>query len=429
MVSGEWRMVGIWRVVSSEWRVVGFVDGNEVHFHIGGARPLDEAAGEGDDAALVQDDGQAAFAGIALPDGVGGDHSHAPAWLEETKDASVERCAEVSCAAVRGIGSFEPVAVFVAEVTTNFEATHEGWIAEDDVETAVSEWRMANSEWWFGLVFYSPFAIRYSLEHFGKLQRPVEEAVLRGERFGLRDGLGMGAAREMVGDDLRGNALFHSPFAIGQSLKKRGGPEVAGLTLANGAWRVASRVEATLLFLDMSGGVIGNVLQCGVLGGKLCDRAAKVERHRKLPSLQVAPFAAIAFFKPTCNRFVVAACGRESFVGDALFQNLEVEDADERIPAADAVVEERQRLAGAVGFQPQRHAAELDRQRIFVHAVDAVGDDIADRLAHPLGGGFVFAGADAGEYFAEPSGRRQQEMPRTAGGVEDAHAQQSVLRE
>lgn len=56
-----------------------------------------------------------------------------------------------------------------------------------------------------------------------------------------------------------------------------------------------------------------------------------------------------------------------------------------------------------------------------------MGDDIADRLAHALGGGLVLAGADAGEFFAQPAGGGKQEVAGAAGGVEDADAQESVL--
>lgn len=148
--------------MSSELRVVGFVDGDEVYFHIGGAGPPDETAGKGDHAAFAKDDGQAAFAGIALPKGVGGDHAHAPARLEEIKDASVERCAEVGSATVRGIGGFQPVAVLVPEISTDYEATHEGRIAEHHIEAALGK-------------------------DFRELQRPVEKGQARRQRPSMAD--------------------------------------------------------------------------------------------------------------------------------------------------------------------------------------------------------------------------------------------------
>ncbi len=249
--------------------------------------------------------------------------------------------------------------------------------------------------------------------------------MLGGERIGLRYGLRVSAAGKVVSHDLGGNGEWR--VASGEWLEESGGPEVAGLELARGKRRVARGVEATLLFLDEGGGVIGNFLQCGVLGGKPCDRAVEVEGNRKLPVLQVVPFATIAFLELTCSRLVVARGCRERIVGDAGLEHAEVQDSHQGIAAADAVIEKREGFAFAVRFEPEGDAAEFDRQRVFVHAVDAVCHHIADRFAGAFGGGFVLSGANAREFFAEPPCCCEQEVARAAGGVEDADAQERML--
>ena len=59
--------------------------------------------------------------------------------------------------------------------------------------------------------------------------------------------------------------------------------------------------------------------------------------------------------------------------------------ADDGVAAFDVVVEEVERLAGDVGFEPEGDFAEFDGEGVQVHAVDAVADDVADGLAE--GGG------------------------------------------
>ncbi len=132
---------------SGEWRVVGFVDSDEVHFHIGGAGPLDEPPGKGDEAALAQDDGQAAFAGIALPKGVGGDHTHTPAGFEQAIRTAIKGSAQVRRAAIGLVGDLQPAAVFVAEIAADLEPAHEGRISQHYIEAVVGEWRVASGEW------------------------------------------------------------------------------------------------------------------------------------------------------------------------------------------------------------------------------------------------------------------------------------------
>jgi len=89
------------------------------------------------------------------------------------------------------------------------------------------------------------------------------------------------------------------------------------------------------------------------------------------------------------------------------------------------VVEEAERFAGDVGFQPEGDLAEFHCEGIEVHAVDAVFDDIADGLAVGGGAGLVIAGADDGEGEADAAGGGEQDVAGAAGDVGDSEGEES----
>ena len=91
-------------------------------------------------------------------------------------------------------------------------------------------------------------------------------------------------------------------------------------------------------------------------------------RSCRLRSLQVAG-----------DLLVVAGERLVGVVRDALLQHVEVEDADQAVAELDVVVEEGERAAGVVALDPERHLAEVDRERVAVDGVDAVADHVADR--------------------------------------------------
>ena len=93
------------------------------------------------------------------------------------------------------------------------------------------------------------------------------------------------------------------------------------------------------------------------------------------------------------------------------------------------MVQEGEGFALTVGFQPQGNPAQLDRERILVHAVDTVCHHIADRFPHPFRRRLLFAGADAGKFFAETSGSRKEEMTRPARRVTDADGKEGLFGE
>ena len=83
------------------------------------------------------------------------------------------------------------------------------------------------------------------------------------------------------------------------------------------------------------------------------------------------------------------------------------------------MVKEGERLFGVVRLNPECDFAEFNGEWVFVHAVDAVGDDIAYSAAGELGGGLVVGGSDASELAPESSRSGKKEVPRTAGGIAD----------
>jgi len=128
----------------SHLRREGFLEGDQVDLDAGLARPLDEASGEGDVSALRQDDLQAAFAGVALADGVGSDQAQPAAGAQQGEGAPEESRAQVGRAAEGGKGRFQPFAIPLAKGATDLQAAHEGRVAQDHIEARGGGWRMAN---------------------------------------------------------------------------------------------------------------------------------------------------------------------------------------------------------------------------------------------------------------------------------------------
>ena len=115
------------------------------------------------------------------------------------------------------------------------------------------------------------------------------------------------------------------------------------------------------------------------------------------------------------------------FVRDAVLQHGVVEHADQAVAAADAGIEEGERLAWLQRLDPEGHLAQLDRERIAIDAVDTVRDDLAQRaLELDLGrrtGAPVLR--DAGGRAARGA---EQEMSGPASGIEDRKLQDRGYR-
>ena len=199
-------------------------------------------------------------------------------------------------------------------------------------------------------------------------------------------------------------------------MEEGGGPQAAGVFQAAQA-RVG---QARFVGLAFAAHVLGRVVGDGLdLLGRLRQRGqVEVEIPAEEGHLPLALGFVLAF--EACRQFAVVAGHRvEGFIGQAILERVEVEHARQRIAALDAVVEEGQRFAFGVAFQPEGDARQFNRQRVFIHAVDAVGDHITGGFADALRGGFVLTAADARQFLAQAPRRRQQEMPGAAGRVED----------
>ena len=108
---------------------------------------------------------------------------------------------------------------------------------------------------------------------------------------------------------------------------------------------------------------------------------------------------------------------------DPIAEDLRIEDADQAVAQCDVGIEERERLARLDGLDPERGLAEFDREWIPVNAVDAVPDDFAERVSASSLVIPVVVGFDARDLGGEPPRRGQEEMARSAGRIDDAHAE------
>jgi hypothetical protein len=110
-------------------------------------------------------------------------------------------------------------------------------------------------------------------------------------------------------------------------------------------------------------------------------------------------------------------------VGNALRRQV-ARGADERVAAADVVVEETERQPGGVPFDPQRQFAQVDRQRVEIDAEDAAPDHVAHGVAELRRRRLIIAGADARQFTPQAPGGGEQKMSRSARRVADADGEQ-----
>ena len=88
-------------------------------------------------------------------------------------------------------------------------------------------------------------------------------------------------------------------------------------------------------------------------------------------------------------------------------------------------LEKREGQARVDRLHPEAHLAELDGQRVPVDAVDAPPDDVAQRTLIVVRRGRA-PRPDARDAVGEPARRREQEVPRPAGGVDDGHIEKGI---
>ena len=119
---------------------------------------------------------------------------------------------------------------------------------------------------------------------------------------------------------------------------------------------------------------------------------------------------------------VVAGERLVGLVRDAVLQHGVVEDPDQAVAAADAGIEEGERLARLECLDPECNLAELDRERVAIDAVDAAGHDLAERVLKLDLGGRAGA-AELGDAGGRPARGAEQEVAGAAGGIENRQAQ------
>ena len=81
------------------------------------------------------------------------------------------------------------------------------------------------------------------------------------------------------------------------------------------------------------------------------------------------------------NVLVVSRHGGERLIGNSPIHVFGSDVADNRVPAFDVVIEEVERFAGIVGFEPERHLAKFHGERVEVNAIDAVSNHFSNRGA------------------------------------------------
>ena len=247
---------------------------------------------------------------------------------------------------------------------------------------------------------------------FGEGRAPMKEAApvrrlaQRGGAAGPR-GQALVEAVEVFGER---RGLHCGARFLGE---KRPGEEVGALLLLRQC-RVPPRgFPGGSFTLDVAERFLGHVLEAGERGGVL--RRGLVE-HAVLHGAARLP---VAFPERQADGLVVAGQRRVGLVGDALGHDRGVEHADQAVALADVRVEEGQRLARLDRFHPQRRAAQIDRQRVAVHAVDAVLRDCAQGAAAGVVVGYAGVRFEFGEAGGHAPRRGQQEMPRAAGRIDD----------
>jgi len=116
----------------------------------------------------------------------------------------------------------------------------------------------------------------------------------------------------------------------------------------------------------------------------------------------------VAFAEGGGGCLVVAGHGDEGFLGHTPLYLIAVSKANDGVPTFDMVVEEVERRAGVVGFQPESHLAQFNGQGVLIHAIDALADHVAHGGAEGSGCGLLLAGADDGQLCGNaPSGGEQ----------------------
>ena len=257
------------------------------------------------------------------------------------------------------------------------------------------------------------------LHDFGEREVPVVEpmATLQFARK-LMDAA---ALRQVTGQPVQvlgvGNGLQGCP----RLWRKVRAHEQVGAQRFPGARRVLSaRLPCGALALDLIERVLRHCVEIEARHGHL-QNGVPVEQA-------VLIGLAVAFLEIPAHRLVVAGQRLVGIAGNAVRHDLRIEYAHQAVALEDVGVEEGERFAGLHRLHPERRLAKLDGKRIAVHPVDAMLHYLAQRmLPRGLVGG-VGVRLDAGDFTRETAGRRQQEVPRSTGRIDDPQVQNGAAR-
>ena len=100
---------------------------------------------------------------------------------------------------------------------------------------------------------------------------------------------------------------------------------------------------------------------------------------------------------------------------------------DDRVATLDVMIEETERMAGHVSFEPQGNFAQLDRERIEIHAVDAMADGIANGFPESSRTRLVVAGSQHCQLCADAPGGGEQNVAGAARHVADFQCEERLL--
>jgi hypothetical protein len=140
----------------------------------------------------------------------------------------------------------------------------------------------------------------------------------------------------------------------------------------------------------------------------------------------VFAFLLVALSQQRGGVLVVIRQGGEGFVGHAAFGFLAPGEADDGVAALDVVVEEVERFAGVVGFQPEGDLAEFHSQRVQIDAVDAFANDVADGGTESRWAMAALRRCDDGEFGGDAARGGEQDVAGAAGDVGDAQVEQRL---
>jgi len=126
---------------------------------------------------------------------------------------------------------------------------------------------------------------------------------------------------------------------------------------------------------------------------------------------------------------VVAGHGLEGRIGNTAIKVFELQYAYQRIAAANALIEEGEGFARGVALDPEGHTTQVHCQRVLIDSINAIVDDFPHRFANTLGSRLLLTRAHAGQLFSDAAGRREEKVPRSAGGIANSEGEKGFLGE